>query len=196
MSIDEFMQFALDVMKKKKSSMTEFKTRFMEVKKVWIENHKGNSKLFDEEEEEEASVDVDADADADADANAYTDHYTDPYANLEDNVDYSRLFPSMYGDMTYSVLQSRHKIDYVKGAKAIMKQSQEAHKEGLKQELQKKIAEKEFDIRQIDVEIQNAKRDHASPEQLEVLMQEKKELQNSLYQMKRDLRSGIYTNSL
>ena len=52
MSIDEFMQFALDVMKKTKSSMEEFKTRFVEVKKQWIENHKGHSKLFDEEEEE------------------------------------------------------------------------------------------------------------------------------------------------
>ena len=68
--------------------------------------------------------------------------------------------------------------------------------ERLKQELQKKIAETEFDIKQIDTEIQNAKRDNALPEQLEVLMEEKKELQNSLYQLKRDLRSGNYTNSL
>lgn len=193
MSIDEFMQFALDVVKKKNSSMEEFQTRFVEVKKEWIENHKGNSKLFDDEEEQEeqeqeeqeeqeASADVDVDAVADAFA--------------EDDIEDSRLFFTMYGDATYSVLRSRYNIDYVKAVKALMKRQQEAYIEGLKQELQKKIAEREFDIKQIDVEIQNAKLDNTLPEQLEVLMEEKKELQNSLYQMKKDLRSGNYTNSL
>ena len=176
MSIDEFMQFALDVMRKTKSSMEEFKTRFVEVKKQWIENHKGHSKLFDEEEEGE--------------------EVTSAYANVEDSIDYSQLFPSMYGEMTYAMLRLRYNIDYVKGAKAFVKMQQEEHVERLKQELQKKIAETEFDIKQIDTEIQNAKRDNALPEQLEVLMEEKKELQNSLYQLKRDLRSGNYTNSL
>ena len=114
----------------------------------------------------------------------------------EDDIEDSRLFFTMYGDATYSVLRSRYNIDYVKAVKALMKRQQEAYIEGLKQELQKKIAEREFDIKQIDVEIQNAKLDNTLPEQLEVLMEEKKELQNSLYQMKKDLRSGNYTNSL
>lgn len=184
MSIDEFMQFALDVMKKTKSSMEEFKTRFVEVKKQWIENHKGHSKLFDEEEEE---------GDDDEEEG---EEVTSAYTNVEDSIDYSQLFPSMYGEMTYAMLRLRYNIDYVKGAKAFVKMQQEEHVERLKQELQKKIAETEFDIQQIDTEIQNAKRDNALPEQLEVLMEEKKELQNSLYQLKRDLRSGNYTNSL
>ena len=184
MSIDEFMQFALDVMRKTKSSMEEFKTRFVEVKKQWIENHKGHSKLFDEEEEEGDDEEEEG------------EEVTSAYANVEDSIDYSQLFPSMYGEMTYAMLRLRYNIDYVKGAKAFVKMQQEEHVERLKQELQKKIAETEFDIKQIDTEIQNAKRDNALPEQLEVLMEEKKELQNSLYQLKRDLRSGNYTNSL
>lgn len=181
MSIDEFMQFALDVVKKTKSSMEEFKTRFVEVKKVWIENHKGNSKLFDQEEEEKQEEE---------------EEETSAYVNVVDSIDYSQLFPTMYGEMTYAMLRSRYNIDYVKGAKAFVKMQQEEYVERLKQELQKKIAETEFDIKQIDTEIQNAMRDNALPEQLEVLMEEKKELQNSLYQLKRDLRSGNYTNSL
>lgn len=185
MSIDEFMQFALDVVKKTKSSMEEFKTRFVEVKKVWIENHKGNSKLFDQEEEEKQEEEEEE-----------KEEETSAYVNVVDSIDYSQLFPTMYGEMTYAMLRSRYNIDYVKGAKALVKMQQEEYVERLKQELQKKIAETEFDIKQIDTEIQNAKRDNALPEQLEVLMEEKKELQNSLYQLERDLRSGNYTNSL
>lgn len=183
MSIDEFMQFALDVVKKTKSSMEEFKARFVEVKKQWIENRKGNSKLFDEEEEGD-------------DEEEEEEEVTSAYVNVVDSIDYSQLFPTMYGEMTYAMLRLRYNIDYVKGAKAFVKMQQEEYVERLNQELQKKIAETEFDIKQIDTEIQNAKRDNALPEQLEVLMEEKKELQNSLYQLERDLRSGNYTNSL
>ena len=130
MSIDEFMQFALDVMKKTKSSMEEFKTRFVEVKKVWIENHKGHSKLFDEEEEEGDDEEEEG------------EEVTSAYTNVEDSIDYSQLFPSMYGEMTYAMLRLRYNIDYVKGAKAFVKMQQEEYVERLKQELQKKIRKK------------------------------------------------------
>ena len=107
MSIDEFMQFALDVMRKTKSSMEEFKTRFVEVKKQWIENRKGNSKLFDEEEEEKQEEEEEE-----------KEEETSAYVNVVDSIDYSQLFPSMYGEMTYAMLRLRYNIDYVKGAKA------------------------------------------------------------------------------
>ena len=86
MSIDEFLLFALDVVQKKKGSMEEFKTRLSEAKKEWIENHKGDTTLFDtKEEKEEEAKEEKEEKEEEAD---------------DDSVDYSQLLPTMYGDMT------------------------------------------------------------------------------------------------
>ena len=114
----------------------------------------------------------------------------------DDSVDYSQLLPTMYGDMTYIVLRSRYNIDYEKAAKSLMQKKIEEYTEIMKEELEHRIAEKIFDIQQIDIEIRNAEQENAPTEQLEELMREKKELQDALYQMKKDLKRGNYTNSL
>lgn len=182
MSIDEFLLFALDVVQKKKGSMEEFKTRLSEAKKEWIENHKGDTTLFDtKEEKEEEAKEEKEEKEEEAD---------------DDSVDYSQLLPTMYGDMTYTVLRSRYNIDYEKAAKSLMQKKIEEYTEIMKEELEHRIAEKIFDIQQIDIEIRNAEQENAPTEQLEELMREKKELQDALYQMKKDLKRGNYTNSL
>lgn len=182
MSIDEFLLFALDVVQKKKGSMEEFKTRLSEAKKEWIENHKGDTTLFDtKEEKEEEAKEEKEEKEEEAD---------------DDSVDYSQLLPTMYGDMTYIVLRSRYNIDYEKAAKSLMQKKIEEYTEIMKEELEHRIAEKIFDIQQIDIEIRNAEQENAPTEQLEELMREKKELQDALYQMKKDLKRGNYTNSL
>lgn len=182
MSIDEFLLFALDVVQKKKGSMEEFKTRLSEAKKEWIENHKGDTTLFDtKEEKEEEKKEEKEEKEEEAD---------------DDSVDYSQLLPTMYGDMTYIVLRSRYNIDYEKAAKSLMQKKIEEYTEIMKEELEHRIAEKIFDIQQIDIEIRNAEQENAPTEQLEELMREKKELQDALYQMKKDLKRGNYTNSL
>lgn len=182
MSIDEFLLFALDVVQKKKGSMEEFKTRLSEAKKEWIENHKGDTTLFDtKEEKEEEKKEEKEEKEEEAD---------------DDSVDYSQLLPTMYGDMTYTVLRSRYNIDYEKAAKSLMQKKIEEYTEIMKEELEHRIAEKIFDIQQIDIEIRNAEQENAPAEQLEELMREKKELQDALYQMKKDLKRGNYTNSL
>ena len=77
-----------------------------------------------------------------------------------------------------------------------MKKGETERKAKQKQDLERQIKEKEFDINQIDIEITNAKNENATAEQLDELMREKKELENSLYQMKKNLRWGTYSNSL
>ena len=162
--------------------MEEFKTRLSEAKKEWIENHKGDTTLFDtKEEKEEEKKEEKEEKEEEAD---------------DDSVDYSQLLPTMYGDMTYTVLRSRYNIDYEKAAKSLMQKKIEEYTEIMKEELEHRIAEKIFDIQQIDIEIRNAEQENAPAEQLEELMREKKELQDALYQMKKDLKRGNYTNSL
>ena len=177
--------------------MEEFKTRLSEAKKEWIENHKGDTTLFDTNEEEEKEEKEEKEEEEEEKEEEEADDDDANHAPDGDlNIDYSQLFPTMYGDMTYKVLRSRYNIDYEKAAKSLMQKKIEEYTEKMKEELEHRIAEKVFDIQQIDIEIRNAKQENAPAEQLEELMQEKKELQDTLYQMKKDLKSGNYTNSL
>lgn len=158
MSIDEFLLFCADVIRKMNLPTNKFTSRFAEERKEWIRSH---GKEEEEEKEEEEAM----------------------------------LF-TLYGTMACDRLKSRYNIDYITIMDSLTKRNDKFKGEQQKKQLEQEIAEKEFDIHQIDYEISLAEQENESPEQLEQLRKEKKELQDALKRMKMDLRNGNYTNSL
>ena len=205
MSIDEFLQFASDIISKKNLSVEEFSTRLEAAKKEWMTNHSVDEKVFEDEDDD------DENKEENKEENTKENKEENTKENKEENKEekstnesqaanadeeHELVFFTTIGTMTFDEMKTHYKLDFEKELKFLMKKGETERKAKQKQDLERQIKEKEFDINQIDIEITNAKNENATAEQLDELMREKKELENSLYQMKKNLRWGTYSNSL
>ena len=193
MSIDEFLQFASDIISKKNLSVEEFSTRLEAAKKEWMTNHSVDEKAFEDEDEDDENKEENTEENKEENKEEKSTNESQA-ANADE--EHELVFFTTIGTMTFDEMKTHYKLDFEKELKFLMKKGETERKAKQKQDLERQIKEKEFDINQIDIEITNAKNENATAEQLDELMREKKELENSLYQMKKNLRWGTYSNSL